>query len=207
MCVDQFIVEFDLVLRTVFASAKSLRPVPGADLPGDLLSKDEVRNARGLMRINHSGEVCAQALYQGQALTSSNLLITSALRHAASEETEHLAWTEQRLFELGGRKSLLNPALYLGSLVLGITVGRFGDKWSLGFLAETERQVEAHLDSHLNLLSLHDTRSRRVVEQMRLDEIKHAEVALSLGAAKLPMPVKGLMKVFARLMTVATYRV
>ncbi len=158
------------------------------------------------MRVNHCGEICAQALYQGQALTSRDPAIREALRGAADEETEHLAWTEQRIAELGGRKSFLNPLWYVGSLTLGLTAGVLGDKWNLGFLAETERQVEAHLDSHLLSLPEGDLRSRAIVDQMRLDEIQHAETAVRHGAAELPAPVKVAMKMMAKIMTGAAYR-
>ena len=171
------------------------------------MSEDEKSHACGLMRVNHCGEICAQALYQGQALTSYDPAVRDALRGAADEETEHLAWTEQRISELGGRKSWLNPLLYLGSLSLGLIAGRLGDRWSLGFLAETERQVEAHLDSHLVSLPEKDLRSRQIVDQMRLDEIQHAETAVHLGAAELPVAATFAMKMAAKLMTTAVYRV
>jgi ubiquinone biosynthesis monooxygenase Coq7 len=158
------------------------------------------------MRVNHCGEICAQALYQGQALTSRDPEIREALRSAASEETEHLAWTEQRIAELGGRKSVLNPLLYLGSLSLGVFAGILGDRWNLGFLAETERQVEAHLNSHLSKLPERDQKSRMIVDQMRQDEIGHADTAVRLGAAELPFMAKQAMKLSAKFMTSSTYR-
>ena len=207
MSPDQIILEFDRALRTVFASARSVRAVPGASLPEVDLSAEQKSHVVGLMRVNHSGEICAQALYQGQALTSRDPLIRQALKGAADEETEHLAWTEQRIYALGGRKSLLNPLCYLGSLSLGLAAGVLGDKWNLGFLAETERQVEAHLDSHLLSLPKEDERSRAIVDQMRLDEIQHAETAIQYGAAELPAPIKLVMKVAAKAMTKATYRI
>ena len=207
MSIDQAIIEFDHALRTVFASARSQRPSPALGLEESTMSDDEKLHACGLMRVNHCGEICAQALYQGQALTSADPAVRDALRGAADEETEHLAWTEQRITELGGRKSLLNPLLYLGSLSLGLLAGRLGDRWSLGFLAETERQVEAHLDSHLVSLPEQDLRSRQIVDQMRLDEIQHAETAVHLGAAELPVAAKFAMKMAAKLMTTTVYRV
>jgi len=203
---DKIIVEFDRALRTVFASARSVRPVPGDKQPEAGLDAEQKRHVVGLMRVNHCGEICAQALYQGQALTSRDPAIREALRGAADEETEHLAWTEQRIAELGGRKSFLNPLWYVGSLTLGLTAGVLGDKWNLGFLAETERQVEAHLDSHLLSLPEDDLRSRAIVDQMRLDEIQHAETAVRHGAAELPAPVKVAMKMMAKIMTGAAYR-
>ncbi len=207
MSSDMLIAEFDHALRTVFAPARSGRPVPGAELPEVPLDSSQKQHAAALMRVNHCGEICAQALYQGQALTSRDPAIREALRGAASDETEHLAWTEQRIAELGGRKSLLNPLLYLGSLSLGLAAGALGDKWNLGFLAETERQVEAHLDGHLKQLPGDDCRSRAIVDQMRLDEIQHAETAVQYGAANLPKPVKWAMKLAASLMTASTYRI
>jgi len=207
MAPDQLIIEFDRALRTIFASARSVRAVPGDLLPDVDLDAAQKRHVIGLMRVNHCGEICAQALYQGQALTSRDPLIREALKGAADEETEHLAWTEQRIAELGGRKSLLNPLWYLGSLSLGLVAGALGDKWNLGFLAETERQVEAHLDSHLLSLPKEDQRSRAIVDQMRLDEIQHAETAIKFGAAELPSPVKVAMKVAARAMTGTAYRI
>ena len=146
-------------------------------------------------------------MYQGQALTSRDPVVKDALRSAAEEETEHLAWTELRIKELGGRKSLLNPLWYLGSLSLGVAAGVLGDKWNLGFLAETERQVEAHLDGHLVDLPAQDEKSRAVVDRMRLDEIQHAETAIHFGAAELPDPIRQGMKAMAKVMTFAAYRV
>jgi len=207
MSVDQAIIEFDRALRTLLAPARSVRPVPGAALPEANLDEAQKRHIVGLMRVNHCGEICAQALYQGQALTSRDPEVRESLRGAANEETEHLAWTEQRIAELGGRKSLLNPLWYAGSLSMGLVAGALGDKWNLGFLAETERQVEAHLDSHLLSLPEEDSRSRAIVNQMRLDEIQHAETAVRYGAAELPGAVRGAMKMVAKVMTGAAYRV
>jgi ubiquinone biosynthesis monooxygenase Coq7 len=206
MTPDNIIIEFDRALRTVFASARSVRPVPGDAQPEAALDVGERRHVVGLMRVNHCGEICAQALYQGQSLTSRDPAVREALRGAADEETEHLAWTEQRIAELGGRKSLLNPLWYAGSLTLGVVAGALGDKWNLGFLAETERQVEAHLDGHLLSLPEDDLRSRAIVDQMRLDEIQHAETAVRYGAAELPAPVKTAMKLMAKIMTGTAYR-
>lgn len=206
MSPDALILEFDRALRTVFAPAYTVRPHPGRELPELELSADERRQVIGLMRVNHCGEICAQALYQGQALTSRDPAVKDALRSAAMEETEHLAWTEKRISELGGRKSLLNPLWYAGSLSLGLVAGALGDKWNLGFLAETERQVEAHLDGHLLRLPEQDTKSRAIVDQMRLDEIQHAETAVHYGAAALPAPVKTAMKLAAKVMTSTAYR-
>lgn len=206
MSIDTVILEFDRFLRTLAAPARSRRPVPGDSLPDADLSDQDRRNVVGLMRVNHCGEVCAQALYQGQALTSRQPEVREALREAAQEEVEHLAWTEQRLRELGGRTSLLNPLWYLGSLSIGVLAGVVGDQWNLGFLAETERQVEVHLDSHLQRLPVDDGRSRAIVEQMREDEIEHARMAVAFGAAELPGPVRLGMKTLARAMTGLSYR-
>jgi ubiquinone biosynthesis monooxygenase Coq7 len=157
------------------------------------------------MRINHCGEICAQALYQGQALSSRDAAVKRELALAAWEETEHLNWTAQRIAELGSRKSLLNPFWYAGSLAIGLFAGKCGDSWSLGFLAETERQVEGHLESHLASLPAQDLRSREVLEQMKADEIRHAETATHHGARELPAPVKFAMKLSSRLMTKLSY--
>lgn len=205
--IDQLILGFDKALRTVFAPASTLRPVPGHDLPEAELSEDEKRHAAALMRINHVGEVCAQALYQGQALISNDVSIKAALAQAAWEEVEHLAWTEQRIAELGGRKSLLNPLWYAGALGLGVIAGKLGDDWNLGFLAETEHQVESHLASHLDKLPQSDRKSWQIVEQMKQDEIRHAQMAIKLGARELPTPVKLVMKAAAKVMTGTAYYV
>lgn len=207
MSIDRVIVEIDHALRTLLAPAHSVRVIPGKDCPEVVFDDRQRRHVVGLMRVNHCGEICAQALYQGQSLTSRNPATAEALRVAANEETEHLAWTERRIVELGGRKSVLNPMLYIGSLSFGLAAGVLGDKWNLGFLAETERQVEAHLDGHLLALPNEDGRSRAIVDQMRLDEIEHAEMAIRHGAAKLPLAVKVAMKLAAKVMTKAAYYV
>lgn len=207
MITDRLLIEFDKALRTLFAPAPTTRDVPGSKEPDAALSDEERAHAGALMRINHVGEVCAQALYQGQALTCRDPGLRQALKKAAHEETEHLAWTERRLLELGGRTSLLNPVWYLGALTIGIAAGKLGDPWSLGFLAETERQVEAHLDHHLEQLPNDDRRSRSIVAQMRLDEISHAETAVLLGARELPAPAILAMKLASRTMTATAYYV
>ncbi|MCB1906776.1 MAG: 2-polyprenyl-3-methyl-6-methoxy-1,4-benzoquinone monooxygenase [Rhodocyclaceae bacterium] len=203
--IDQFIIQFDRGLRTLFGIPVSLRPTPGAEIPEGELSAEERRHAAALMRINHCGEICAQALYQGQALLSRDDGVRQSLMQAAHEETEHLAWTEQRIQELGGRKSLLNPLWYAGSLGLGLIAARLGDRVNLGFLAETERQVEQHLKDHLDRLPEHDTRSRAIVDQMRQDEAAHARTAVDLGAAEFPAPVRTAMKLASRVMTRTSY--
>jgi 3-demethoxyubiquinol 3-hydroxylase len=202
---DALIINFDRALRTVFASAASRRAHPDQGLAEAEMSESEKRHAAGLMRINHSGEVCAQALYQGQALTARNPEAAQALIAASEEETEHLAWCERRLEELGSRKSLLNPLWYAGSFGLGVLAGALGDKWNLGFLAETERQVEGHLDSHLRSLPDQDAKSRAIVEQMKADEIRHAETAIAHGGAELPLPVKQAMQLSSKVLTKTVY--
>jgi ubiquinone biosynthesis monooxygenase Coq7 len=205
--IDRLIIGFDRALRTLCGPAVSLRPVPGENLPNLELSAAEKRHAAALMRVNHSGEVCAQALYQGQALTARDDTVRTTLERAAAEETEHLAWTAQRIDELGGRVSVLNPFFYAGSFAIGALSGLLGDKWNMGFLAETERQVEAHLDGHLEQLPAQDEKSRAIVAQMKEDEASHANAALARGAAELPGPVKQAMRISSRLMTVSTYRI
>jgi ubiquinone biosynthesis monooxygenase Coq7 len=201
---DDLITAFDQGLRTVFAPAQSLRPVPGEEIPETGMTEEQRRVSAALMRVNHAGEVCAQALYQGQALTARDSAAKAALERAAREETEHLAWTERRIEELGGRKSLLNPAWYAGSFVIGALAGLAGDRWSLGFLAETERQVVAHLDGHLRRLPEEDRRSRAIVDAMREDEARHATSATGHGAAALPEPARAAMRVTSRIMTTAS---
>lgn len=203
--IDNAIIEFDKVLRTLFCRAPTIREVPGRDLPEAPLSAAEKKHAGALMRVNHVGEICAQALYQGQAMTCRNPEVRKALEQAGREETEHLAWTERRIEELGGRKSRLNPVWYAGALSFGVVAGKLGEGWNLGFLAETERQVEAHLDGHLSRLPEADTRSQAVVRQMKLDEKEHADMAVRLGARELPGPVKTAMRLAARVMTSTAY--
>jgi ubiquinone biosynthesis monooxygenase Coq7 len=201
---DRLIVPLDRALRTLFAPAQSTRPVPGADLDQPPLEAGERNLAGALMRINHTGEVCAQALYEGQRLTAREARVRELLARAAREETEHLAWTQRRLSELGARRSLLDPLFYAGSFALGAAAGVLGDRWSLGFLAETERQVEQHLDRHLHRLPDKDLRSRAIVERMREDEAGHALAARREGAAEVPPPVRLAMRLAARVMTTTT---
>lgn len=204
--IDSLITGFDNAVRTLFAPARTLRPVPGNQLPENELSETEKNHAAALMRINHVGEVCAQALYQGQALTARDRHVQQALTQAAREETEHLAWTEQRIHELGGRKSVLNPFWYGSSFAIGVVAGAFGNKWNLGFLAETERQVEAHLAGHLELLPPQDDKSRAIISQMQIDEASHATTAMSHGGGTLPAPVRAAMKFGSKIMTHTAYR-
>lgn len=203
---DQFISALDSGLRTVFAPSHAARAYP-ATTPEAELSEAERRQVAALMRVNHVGEVCAQALYSGQALTSKNPQVRADLQRAAAEETDHLAWCEQRLDELGGRKSLLNPLWYGGAFGMGLIAGALGDKWNLGFLAETERQVEAHLDGHLQQLPLADSRSRAVIEQMKADEAQHAQNATDHGGAVLPRPVRLAMRNAANVMRSVASRI
>jgi 3-demethoxyubiquinol 3-hydroxylase len=203
--VDRAIAHFDRALRTLAAEPRSVRPVPGAGLPECDLSEKARRHVAGLMRVDHTGEVCAQALYQGQTLTARDDSARAALDKAAHEETEHLAWTLRRIHEMGGRPSLLNPLWYGGALAIGVTAGLAGDKWSLGFLAETERQVGVHLAGHLDRISAQDLRSREILQQMHLDETGHARMAEQFGAAPLPWPVRQAMRQASRVMTTLAY--
>lgn len=202
---DRLISEFDVGLRTLLAKPYSQRAHPDEDVAEAQLTDAEKKHACALMRINHTGEVCAQALYSGQALTARDAATSKTMQQAAREETEHLAWCETRIHELGGHTSLLNPLFYASSFAIGATAGALGDKWSLGFLEETEKQVGEHLSSHLVKLPETDERSRRIVEQMRIDEAKHASDAKLLGAAQLPAPVKFCMKLMSKVMTASTY--
>lgn len=203
--IDRLIVGVDKGLRTLFAPAQTLRDVPGDALPDGQLDETQRRTSAALMRVNHTGEICAQALYQGQALTARDASARQALEQAAQEETEHLAWTERRIAELGGSKSVLNPLFYAGSFAVGALSGVLGDKWNLGFLAETERQVVRHLESHLERLPADDQKSRAIVAQMRDDEARHATTAIKHGGADLPAPVKAAMQASSKVMTETAY--
>jgi ubiquinone biosynthesis monooxygenase Coq7 len=205
--IDDLIVEFDKGLRTLAGVPHAARPTPAGDADPVPLSPEERAEAAALMRVNHCGEVCAQALYQGQALASENAGLKRALEQAAREEEDHLAWAEARIAELGGRTSLLNPLWYAGSLAIGFVAGRLGDAWNLGFLKETERQVERHLQGHLERLSPRDVRTRAVVAAMQRDEAGHARTAEALGARELPQPIKDAMAAAAKVMTTVSYRV
>ena len=207
LSIDQLILGFDRALRTVAGAPQAARASPAAAVGEAALEPTERAHAAALMRVNHVGEVCAQALYQGQAMTARDPSARGALERAAREEEDHLAWSAQRIRELGGRPSLLNPLWYAGSLALGVAAGALGDTWNLAFRAETERQVEAHLAGHLDALPAADRRTRAVVEAMRADEAKHRDMALDLGAAEFPQPVKAAMRLAARVMTTVAYRV
>ena len=202
---DRFIIEFDRALRSIVGATPMRRPVPQS-APMENLTTQEKQHAAGLMRVNHVGEVCAQALYQSQKLHAKSADLKDKLEHAAIEEEDHLAWCEQRLSELDSRPSLLNPLWYAGSFVLGSVAGLAGDKVSLGFVSETEKQVENHLNGHLTELPTNDYRSRAIVAQMREDEIAHGQMARDEGGIDLPNPVKSAMKMMAKVMTSTAYR-
>ena len=204
---DAFIIEFDRALRSIAGSSSKSRPTPTSLVSDDLLTESEKRHAAGLMRVNHVGEVCAQALYQSQKLYARNPELRKKLDQAAIEEEDHLAWCAQRLRELDARPSLLNPIWYAGSFVLGSLAGLAGDRVSLGFVAETEKQVEHHLDGHLQELPEQDHKSRAIVAQMRADEIEHGQMALQEGGIQLPSPIQFAMKWMAKVMTTTAYRI
>lgn len=207
LSLDRLIIEFDKGLRTLAGTPRAARPMPGRDLAEGALEPEGRQDAAALMRVNHCGEICAQALYQGQALASSNEELKGALVEAAREEEDHLAWAEQRIAELGGRTSLLNPLWYAGALAIGYAAGKAGDAWNLGFLKETEQQVEAHLQGHLDRLSRQDAKTRAVIEVMQRDEAGHARTAAALGARELPSFAKSAMRAAARVMTTLSYRI
>lgn len=204
--IDRAIIEFDTLLRTLAGRPRvTERMNPAAGLEETALD-DRQRDHHGrLMRINHTGEVCAQGLYQGQALTAQLPQVREQMARAAQEENDHLDWCESRIQELGGRKSLLNPLWYLGSLAMGAAAGAIGDKWSLGFVVETERQVETHLQEHLDDVTGDDIRTRAILEQMQEDETRHAEKALEAGGAPLPEPVRAVMRLMSKVMTKTVY--
>ncbi len=203
---DRLLAGVDNALRTVAAPAgHPARPNPAADLPPAELDARQKSHAAGLMRVNHAGEVAAQALYQGHAAVARDTSIEAQMQQAADEELDHLAWCEQRIHELGERTSLLSPLWYAGAFVIGAASGALGDRWSLGFIAETERQVCDHLDSHLEGLPAEDTRSRAIVATMRDEERQHGEDAVAAGAAELPPPIRKLMQATARVMTRTAY--
>jgi ubiquinone biosynthesis monooxygenase Coq7 len=202
---DALLGEADRALQVLAGAASAGRPYPAAEQGPETLTQAERRHAAGLMRVNHVGEVCAQALYRGQALGCADAGTREVFRRAAAEEVDHLAWCERRLEELRSRPSLLNPLWYAGSFGLGLMASRSGVRRNLGFMAETERQVEAHLDSHLKRLPAGDQRSRQVVDQMKQDEIEHRVSAERAGATALPWPVRGAMRALSRVMTGTAY--
>ncbi|VVE32098.1 2-polyprenyl-3-methyl-6-methoxy-1,4-benzoquinone monooxygenase [Pandoraea sp. XJJ-1] len=213
---DSLISELDRGLRAIAGVTQASRPTPAVDaspasilsdapIGDDALTPQERRHVAGLMRVNHVGEVCAQALYQAQKLATTRPELRSAFERAGKEEEDHLAWTAHRLSELGSRPSLLNPLWYAGAFAIGFVAGKCGDKVSLGFVSETERQVEHHLDSHLNDLPPHDVRSRAIVDQMRRDEIEHGQAARDAGGIDLPAPIQRVMRAAAKVMTTTAY--
>jgi len=202
---DHLIVGFDKALRVVGGVAKAGRPNPGVSAPDCELNAQEQRHSAGLMRVNHVGEVCAQALYDAQGRRASTQAMRAQFEQSGREEEDHLAWTAERLAELGSQPSLLNPLWYAGAYALGTVASRLGDAVSLGFVVETERQVEAHLNSHLDQLPPHDAKSRAIVTQMRDDEIEHGAKAEAMGAAEMPLPVKAAMRAMAKVMTTTAY--
>ncbi|MBU3605979.1 2-polyprenyl-3-methyl-6-methoxy-1,4-benzoquinone monooxygenase [Polynucleobacter sp. MWH-Creno-3A4] len=206
--IDRFIIEFDTALRSVVGGANAGRPTPGSEVGvTTALDAAERKHAAGLMRVNHVGEVCAQALYQSQKLAARNSQIQQMLDHSGQEEMDHLAWCETRLKELGSHTSYLNPFWYAGSFAIGLVAGLAGDQWSLGFVAETEKQVENHLESHLQKLPETDQRSRAIVDQMRMDEIAHGQAALHAGGVSLPEPIQKIMQAMSKLMTTTAYKI
>lgn len=209
---DQLLITADNAMRTIWADHHASRPYPSvasvASANGVAMSDSERREAAALMRVNHVGEVCAQALYTAQGLATGNPALREHFARASAEETDHLAWTEQRLQELGDRRSLLTPLWYAGAFGIGLVAGKLaGDNVSLGFVVETERQVEAHLESHLDLLPASDAASRAIVAQMKADEVRHAVDAQRAGGVELPGPVKGLMRFAAKVMTTVAHRI
>jgi 3-demethoxyubiquinol 3-hydroxylase len=204
---DRCISHFDRVVRVIAGEPAARRPSPAEKTAEDNHEPTVRRHAAALMRVNHCGEVCAQALYHGQAAASANDSIRGALERAAAEESDHLAWSAERVRELGGRLSVLNPLWYAGSFALGYAAGRLGDRWNLGFLAETERQVEEHLQGHLDRLGDDDSRTRAVIEGMRREEAEHRRTAERLGARELPELARRAMRLAARVMTTLSYRI
>ena len=206
--IDNLIVNFDQGLRTIFGKPDITdRPDPTIGIPEAELSAADKKLSAGLMRVNHSGEVAAQALYQGQALTAKDKDVKLQMQQSAQEEYDHLDWCEKRVKALDSHTSLLNPLWYVGSLTIGATAGAIGDKWSLGFVVETEKQVGKHLQEHLKSLPSDDKKSRAVLEQMDIDEAEHAKKAKQAGAANLPAPIKAAMKLTSKIMTKTAFRI
>lgn len=202
---DHVIMQVNNGLSTLFLDLIANRPNPAKGLEEPKLSPNEKKDSIGYMRVNHTGEVCAQALYNGQSVIAHNDKTRAMLEKASAEEIDHLAWCHDRLKELGGRRSYLNVFWYGNSYLMGIIAGLAGDKWSLGFVEETEKQVEAHLDGHLNKISPKDTKSQKIVTQMKMDEIQHSQAAKKAGAVKLPRVIKKLMTFHAKVMTATVY--
>lgn len=208
---DRVLIQLDQAIRTLSGQVShgsrpdSSRPDPALAITETGLTTDDRQRSTRLMRVNHTGEVCAQALYQGQALSARSVSVRAAMAQSAAEETDHLIWCETRIKQLNGRTSMLNPLFYCGSFLIGTIAGRIGDRWSLGFVAETEQQVVRHLDQHLQRLPANDEKSRIILTTMRQDEDQHAGKALAAGGRKLPLPIRGLMKLTSKFMTKSTY--
>lgn len=202
---DTFLIAADSALRTLSGASHAARAYPAAQVPGAALDAAQRRLSGALMRVDHVGEVCAQALYTAQALSTRDAALRRQFEHAAREETDHLAWTQKRLRELGAHTSVLNPLWYVGAFGFGLIAGRAGDAVSLGFVVETERQVEQHLDGHLRRLPSADLASHAIVRQMKADEARHGATARNAGAAPLPWPVRWAMRLAARVMTSASH--
>ena len=202
---DKIIVEVDNAVNTIFGSQSSKRPDPASQIENEPMSDIDKKHAAGLMRVNHAGEVCAQALYSGQLVCAKSRSTREMLEEARLEETDHLNWTDARIKALESHRSYLNSFWYINSFLMGMLVSTFGDKWSLGFIEETENQVAKHLDSHLGKLPLDDLKSRAVVEQMREDELHHGKAAIDAGGVSLPAPVKLLMNLHSKVMTSLAY--
>ena len=205
MSLDSLLIRFDKMLRTISGVASNSRRSPAEDATEGVLDMAERRHSASLMRVNHVGEVCAQALYEAQAGLAQNDVIKTQFQQAAHEEEDHLTWTAMRLRELGSQPSLLNPVWYAGAYLLGTIAAHAGDEQSLGFVMETERQVEKHLASHLDRLPLQDAKSRAIVEQMRIDEMEHGAAAASLGGGEMPLPMQYGMRAMAKVMTTVAY--
>jgi len=205
--IDQLITTFDNAVRTLHGVYGHRRPNPADDIEAAELSENERKHVAGLMRVDHVGEICAQALYQGQAFTARDAKTRSHMLGAADEETDHLDWCKKRLDELDSHTSLLNPVWYVGSFAIGAAAGLAGNGWNLGFVVETERQVEAHLDEHLQELPEQDGRSRAILQQMKEDEIRHADQALHAGGKPLPQPIKEGMRLASKVMTTLAYKI
>jgi len=204
---DQALVQLDHALRTIAGEPRATRPSPAGATGNEVTLDAEQRAASArLMRVNHAGEIAAQALYMGQAMVARDPETGAALRRAAAEEGDHLAWCEQRLGQLGARVSVFTPLWYVGSFAIGSLAGIMGDRWSLGFVVETERQVERHLAGHLDRLPDADLASRRILEQMQADEVRHADAARAAGGRELPRPIQSLMRAAAKVMTSTAYR-
>jgi len=208
MYIDKFIDEIEVGLKILFSPSSSKRPRPDKKISNaENLSPEVKKKHSKLMRVNHSGEICAQALYRGQLLFNKDKVIEKSLQKAAREEIDHLAWCEERIDELSGKTSLLNPILYLGSIGIGGIASIIDKKYNLGFLAETEKQVSSHLDKHIEKLSKYDVKTKKILEQMRLDEHQHEISAKELGATELPKPIKKVMGITSKIMTTLTYKI